>query len=90
MIKRFILFTAITLKVATCNNYDSTLPHEIINMPPADSSAFMNVEVSPAKTKVRDKHIKPKFKPQKSLKIVDSTLGNYANDSLPVKHEEKN
>ncbi len=90
MIKCFILSIAITLKVATCNNYDSTLPHEIINMPPADSSAFMIVEVPPVKTKVPDTQIKPKFKPQKILKIVDSTMDKYASDSLPAMHEEKN
>ena len=87
--KQLILFVAIAITVASCFSDDSQGTKEIINMPPADSSAFMNVGVSPAKTKAPDKHIKPKFQPQKSLKIVDSTLGNYASDSLPVKHEEK-
>ncbi len=88
--KQLILLLAITITIASCSDNDFAASNEVINMPLADSSAFIKEDKLTVKTKPFNKNVKSKLKPSRSLKIVDSTLGNYANDSMWVKYVDKN
>ena len=89
MMKHLILFVAVAITAAACSTGDSQAPTEIIIMQPADSSAFLKEDIATVKTPPKAKRIKSKPKPTQIVKITDSTMGNYAHDSVTSKYVEK-
>ena len=90
MMKQLTLLLAINIIIASCSDNDFAASNEIINMPLADSSAFIKEAILTVKTKTLNKNVKSKLKPARSLKIVDSTHANYISDSLQEKFAQKN